>query len=1607
MTGSIPEGGARFEAGTIFVQVVPSFRGVQEAIARRGNTAAKAFSDTFEKGVEEGGRRGGEKAAKAVEDSMGKAGRRGGERASEQFGGAFVQGINRSLSQAIKSIPDIQVGADTTEAQKRLVELRRRLQELSDKKVGVGVDTGKALAEIARVGIALNKLSDESADLDIKVDSAFAVAELSKVARAVDRVDGKKVRIDVDVDTRRALRAMAGLDAQTKRLQSTGDKSANAFRSFNGVLLITASLGPILIPVLAGIAGGLAAISVAALAGVAAVGVLALAFNGVGTAVKALRDQQKNAGRDALQAAGQMRNAANAVRDAEISLSRAREDAAQRSEDAARRVSDAQRRLMETQAEAARTARDSAERVTEAQENAAEAVERALERQADAERDYQRAQEDAARAQQAVLDARKEAAQDLIDLNQKVRQNQLDERQGVVDLFEATVRYNNAQLDPGATVKEREEAAIALEQAKLNLERTREEQKRLTEEKKKADKEGVEGSDKVKNAQEQLIEALERQRQAQEDLRKAAKESDKAREEGAKNVSRALRDQAEAVADSRRAIADAERELADARRDQGRAGQDNQRSIADAQRRLTEAQLDYQDALKKTGEIGSSSMQAVRDAMDQLSPAGQRFALFLDGIRDDLKRIKFAAQEGLLPGVQDAIQILLDKYGPQFTQFVRDFSGEIGDLFREGARVLTDPMWQDFFRTIAENAGPFLRDFFEIGKNLSGVFAALTVAFAPFAREFSDALVDLSGDFLDFIRDFVKSKDFQKFLDYLRENGPRILDLVLGLGEAFLRIAIGLAPYADIILRVVQGILDFINSMDPDDIGDIAAAILGIVVAIQLGVAAVSAIAAVAAIIASPLAAVVAGIVLLGVALVIAYKRSATFRKIVDAVFRAVGVIATWLWKNILKPFFDYTIAAWTIVAKAIAWAWNNILWPVLKIIGAVIKWLWEKVFRPVFTFIGRVIEVTFKAIQTVWNEVGYPVFRLVIAIVGALLKPFKALGKEAADLWNTLWGGIKKIWNTVGKPILDGVKLTLEQLKPVWKVLSDAAGAAWQAIQDGIKAPIKFLVDVVINPIIIDNFNKLADFFGTPKIKRLVSPTFAEGGILPGYTPGRDVHKFRSPTGGSINLSGGESFMVPEWTRAVGARGVAYMNRMARRYGPRAIRRMFGIEDQAFAKGGVFWPVRTPTIGARFGKRGSQWASGYHTGQDFPEALGEDAFAIATGQVKSAAWSSWGGNLLKINHGKGIESWYAHLAAFIVKLHELVQGGQQIGLIGQTGNASGPHLHLEVRQDGKPIDPLAFIKGGGAAGGGIGEKVGDFFEGLAGWMKNAIQNPVNWVKNTVGGAVKKIFDEFGENPWAKAVAALPKKLSDGIVAKIKEMAGNIGEFLSGDGGSKPKGDIQKMVAAMAQTKYGWTGAQWSALRELVQHESSWNPNAKNPYSSAYGLFQFLDSTWASVGGFKTGNPEKQAEFGLAYIARRYGNPVNAWNFWQSQNPHWYGAGGVWEGPTAGGDGAAAPVLFDTGGMLPPGLTTVLNLTGRPEPVFTDAQWKQMRDSGFGGGWIPRGGDINIPMQVISRGDPREAAEAAASAFHFTARRIRRGGKYAGYIGSGGNSGAQ
>lgn len=98
-----------------------------------------------------------------------------------------------------------------------------------------------------------------------------------------------------------------------------------------------------------------------------------------------------------------------------------------------------------------------------------------------------------------------------------------------------------------------------------------------------------------------------------------------------------------------------------------------------------------------------------------------------------------------------------------------------------------------------------------------------------------------------------------------------------------------------------------------------------------------------------------------------------------------------------------------------------------------------------------------------------------------------------------------------------------------------------------------------------------------------------------------------------------------------------------------------------------------------------------FHQGVDFPARVGTAIQASGDGVVVEAGWHSGYGQCVRINHGYGYETWYAHMNRINVKAGEKLKKGQKIGEVGDTGVSTAPHLHYEVHYKGKPINPIHF----------------------------------------------------------------------------------------------------------------------------------------------------------------------------------------------------------------------------------------------------------------------------------------------------------------------------
>jgi len=123
--------------------------------------------------------------------------------------------------------------------------------------------------------------------------------------------------------------------------------------------------------------------------------------------------------------------------------------------------------------------------------------------------------------------------------------------------------------------------------------------------------------------------------------------------------------------------------------------------------------------------------------------------------------------------------------------------------------------------------------------------------------------------------------------------------------------------------------------------------------------------------------------------------------------------------------------------------------------------------------------------------------------------------------------------------------------------------------------------------------------------------------------------------------------------------------------------------------------PVNNRVISSRFGFRADPdtGESRLHRGVDFSGPVGEPIMAIASGVVTYAGMNGGYGNLVELEHANGYRTRYAHNHTVLVSLGSLVKKGQQIATLGSTGRSTGPHLHFEVRQHGKALDPQHFIR--------------------------------------------------------------------------------------------------------------------------------------------------------------------------------------------------------------------------------------------------------------------------------------------------------------------------
>lgn len=600
----------------------------------------------------------------------------------------------------------------------------------------------------------------------------------------------------------------------------------------------------------------------------------------------------------------------------------------------------------------------------------------------------------------------------------------------------------------------------------------------------------------------------------------------------------------------------------------------------------------------------------------------------------------------------------------------------------------------------------------------------------------------------------------------------------------------------------------------------------------------------------------------------------------IKAYWTMIGNIIVWAWDTLIAPTFDLLKSGLDAVGAFFSWVWTGVIQPVWNALGAGIRWVYDAVIFPAWEAMKAALGAVGAFFQWVWNSVISPAWTALGAginfvwlnVINPTWEALKAaLGVVGTFFQNTWNNVIKPAWDALGKgiqwvadnvvhPVFDGLKRGLDLVKSAFRTAVDIIGTIWNEIKEKAAAPIRFVIDTVYNNGIVSVWNKVAGWVGLDDKKlEPMKINFASGGVLPGYTPGRDPYTFIEPsTGMQIGLSGGEAILRPEATRALGTDRVDSINAAARMGGVSGVRRELG----NFAGGGVigsisglvnkYFPGMSITSTLRPGDPGHH---GSGNAVDFSN--GTDT----TPQMQAAA------RFFHDNYAPGLYE----LIHWPLNGWQNIKNGSPLNYGDPTNSQHRNHVHVAAPSPlGPPGSDIVPIQSGSAGtGGGV-------LRRLAEGVFSQIIDPL-LAKIPSGGGL-----------WGE----MPRGFADKTVGIFKDF---VMSKLPG-GGSSANGDwvgspgveqFRPLVEKLLKEKGQPLSLVGSVLRRMNQ-ESGGDPNAINLWDSnaaagipSKGLMQTIDPTFQAFkdpGFDNIWDPEANLRASMNYAMSKYGGLAAAYD---------------------------------------------------------------------------------------------------------------------------------
>lgn len=727
---------------------------------------------------------------------------------------------------------------------------------------------------------------------------------------------------------------------------------------------------------------------------------------------------------------------------------------------------------------------------------------------------------------------------------------------------------------------------------------------------------------------------------------------------------------------------------------------------------------------------------------------------------------------------------------------------------------------------------------------------------------------------------------------FIQTIGPALPPLAQGVGAVLQAAGPLLGIFSQLtaaILPAVGAILQFAAPF----LGPLLGAILAVVGAVRIYQGTVKTIAAVTkawgiaqailngAMLLNPIGLIVAGLALFVAGLILAWQNSETFRNIVMGAWAGIQQAAAAAW-GFLQGVFAALGTAWTAIGAAATWVWQSVLVPAwagivagAQAVGAAFTWLWSTVIQPVFDFIATAAKILLAVLVTI---VLAP---LILAVKGAGIVFTWLWESVIQPVWTAISGFIVSVWEGTILPVLTAIGTFITtNVGAAWLWLQNLVTTVWTAITTAISTAWNWLLTTILQPII----------------------DFVVGQLTQSW-------------------QGWQLIITAVWEAVRAAIDVAW----------------------AFIRDSVFQPIvdfLSATLGPAFQVLRDVAAAAWQGLQDalaavwgwitanifdpmvtFVTVTIPDAFNRAVDGIKGA-WDKIQSIveppirfMVDTVYNQGILpawNWIAGLVG-LGKLEPVhfATGGMVPG----TGN--GDTVPAMLTPGEFVLSKPAVAAAGGLAavdamhqmlraGYATGGPVARFQQGGPVAPNPAPnQGSLDSLWSVVTGGLSKMNAMFTGTLWGKAAIGLVKTATDRLWPFMMEKIASFFASLIGIGGGVGGGALVG----------GGDARAW-----IIAHESGGNPTARNPSSTASGLYQMINGTWKAYGGSTPtaaqASVAEQNAVADRYVAARYGSWENAQAFWQTH--HYY----------------------DAGGMLPPGISTVVNNTGRPEPVLTPEQWR-------------------------------------------------------------------